>query len=73
MNRRSALDTAEAGRLVHRICSAWDYGVHPGSRKRSRLERWKDIFDRYPVLTSPAYHAFRGWFRWEPMTYPANE
>ena len=32
----------------------------------------QEVFDRFPVLTSPAYHAFRAWFRWEPMAFPAN-
>ena len=54
---------------VHRICSAWDYGVHPDPETFTLLARWKDVFDRYPILTSPAYHAFRAWFQWEP--YPA--
>ena len=69
----SVLDTAEAkADYVHRICSAWDYGVLPEAETFALFERWKDIFDRYPVLTSPAYHGFRAWFRWERMAYPAN-
>ncbi len=57
---------------VHRICSAWDYGVHPDPETFALFSGWKDIFDRYPVLTSPAYHAFRAWFRWESMAFPAG-
>lgn len=67
----SRLDSAEAkADYVHRICSAWDYGVHPESETFQVLSGWKDVFDRYPVLTSPAYHAFRAWFRWEALPRP---
>ena len=57
---------------VHRICSAWDYGVHPEPETFELFERWKEVFDRFPVLTSPAYHAFRSWFGWPPVAVPAN-
>jgi len=67
------LETMEAkADYVHRICSAWDYGVHPEPEAFTLLARWKNVFDHYPVLTSPAYHAFRAWFRWEPLSFPAN-
>ena len=32
------------------------------------LRDWKDIFDRFPILDSPAYHAIRAYFRWERFT-----
>ncbi len=67
------LETAEdKADYVHRICTAWDYGVHPEPETFTLLAGWKDVFDRYPVLTSPAYHAFRAWFRWESFPFPAN-
>ena len=44
---------------MHRICAAWDYGVHPDPETFTLFARWKEVFDRFPVLTSPAYHAFR--------------
>ncbi|MGH7566229.1 MAG: hypothetical protein ACREK2_05315 [Gemmatimonadota bacterium] len=59
------LDTpSDKADYVHRICSAWDYGIVP-DRETFRLFRgWRDIFDRYPLAISPAYHAFRSWFGW---------
>lgn len=69
----TVLETAEAkADYVHRICSAWDHGVHPEPEVFQLLARWKAIFDDYPVATSPAYHAFRTWFRWEPVAFPAR-
>ena len=69
----AVLETVEAkADYVHRICTAWDYGVHPEPETFTLFARWKDVFDRFPVLTSPAYHAFRAWFRWEPLAFPAN-
>lgn len=66
-----ALETAEEkADHVHRVCSAWDHGVHPEPEVFRLLARWKDVFDRYPVAASPAYHAFRAWFRWEPVPFP---
>jgi hypothetical protein len=49
---------------VHRICAAWDHHVHPEPQTFELFSTWRDVFDRYPVLTSPAYHAFRAWFGW---------
>ena len=67
----AVLDTVEAkADYVHRICSAWDYGVHPEPETFTLLARWKDTFDRHPIPTSPAYHAFRAWFGWEPSPVP---
>jgi len=55
---------------VHRVCSAWDYGVQPEAETFALLSRWEDVFDRFPVLTSPAYHAMRAWFGWAPVPIP---
>ena len=57
---------------VHRICSAWDFGIHPDLETFALFSGWKEIFDRFPILTSPAYHAMRSWFGWEGMEYPAG-
>ncbi len=57
---------------LHRICSAWDHGVLPDQETFGLLSGWKEVFDRYPVLASPAYHAFRAWFHWEPLPFPGG-
>ncbi len=53
---------------VHRICAAWDFHVHPDPETFELFSRWKDVFDRFAIRTSPAYHAFRARFGWEPMS-----
>ena len=69
----AVLETVEAkADYVQRICAAWDYGVLPEPETFRLFARWKDVFDRHPLVTSPAYHAFRLWFGWEPMAYPGN-
>jgi hypothetical protein len=68
-----SLDSAEArADYVHRVCAAWEYGVHPDAETFAVFSRWKDIFDRFPIVTSPAYHAMRAWFGWEPTPVPAG-
>jgi hypothetical protein len=32
------------------------------------LRDWKDVFDRFPILDSPACHAIRAYFRLERFT-----
>lgn len=55
---------------LHRICTAWDFGIMPDRETFDLFASWKDIFDRFPVITSPAYHAFRAGFRWDPLPWP---
>jgi hypothetical protein len=62
----------ERADYVHRICAAWDYGIHPDPQTFNLFSAWKDIFDRFPIATSPAYHAMRAWFGWSAVPYPKN-
>src|SRR5947209_8076673 len=62
----------EKADYIHRICSAWDFGIDPDPETFDLFSGWKDVFDRFPVLTSPAYHAMRMWFGWEPLPYPTG-
>lgn len=65
------LDTIEdKADYVHRICAAWDFHIHPEPETFELFSGWKEVFDRFPIPTSPAYHAFRAWFKWEPVPYP---
>src|SRR5512147_160867 len=67
----TTLDTPEdRADYVHRICSAWDFYVHPEPETFELFAGWKDVFDRFPLLASPAYAAFRAWFGWEPFPVP---
>ncbi len=57
---------------VHRICAAWDFQIHPEPETFGLFSGWRDVFDRFPVPTSPAYHAFRSWFRWNAIPMPTD-
>jgi hypothetical protein len=49
---------------LHRVCAAWDFHILPEPETFDLLRAWRDVFDRYPIPTSPAYHAFRAHFGW---------
>ena len=55
---------------IHRICTAWDYGIHPEPETFELFSGWRDVFDQFPVSTSPAYHAMRAWFGWSAVPWP---
>ena len=55
---------------VHRICAAWDFHIHPEPETFELFSQWRDVFDRFPIPTSPGYHAFRAWFGWPPVPVP---
>ena len=55
---------------LHRICTSWDFGIHPEQFTFDLFATWRDIFDEFPVVTSPGYHAFRLLFCWAPVKIP---
>ena len=57
---------------VHRVCTAWDFGIMPDRATFDLFAAWKAVFDRFPVSTSPAYHALRAGFGWEPVPWPSG-
>jgi len=57
-------DDFDRADYIHRICTAWDFGVPPEPYTVDLFRDWHDVFDRFPIVTSPAYHAFRAYFRW---------
>jgi hypothetical protein len=57
-------DDFDRADYIHRICTAWDFGVPPESQTVALFREWRGVFDRFPVDASPAYHAFRAHFRW---------
>ncbi len=60
-----SLDTPEdRADYVHRICAAWDFGIHPEPETFDLFRQWREVFDGFPIVTSPGYHAFRAWFGW---------
>lgn len=69
----SALETdLDKADYIHRVCKAWDYGVHPDLETFTLFAQWMDVFDRFPVPTSIGYHAFRAWFSWDPVLFPTT-
>src|SRR5579862_7082658 len=52
-----------------RVCAAWDFGTPPEPRTFALFSMWRDVFDRYPIV-SPAYAAFRTWFGWPMVVAP---
>ena len=58
------LDRAD---YVHRICANWDYGILPESDTIAQFAEWREVFDRFPLGHSAAYHAFRFLYHWEPI------
>lgn len=58
---------ADKADYVHRVCTAWDFGVPPTPGTVVLLAGWKDVFDRFTVPHSPGFHALRDWYGWEPV------
>lgn len=62
------LPTAEAkADYLQRICGAFDFGVVPEGYTLELLSSWKEVFDRFPLKSSPAYHALRAFYGWEAV------
>ena len=54
----------EKADYLHRIVSAFDFGLPPDAATLRLLTGWKDVFDRFPLPSSPGYHALRAYFSW---------
>jgi hypothetical protein len=60
-----ALDTAEErADYLQRICGAFDHGIPPEEKTLRLLATWRTVFDLFPLVSSPAYHALRAYFGW---------
>jgi hypothetical protein len=49
---------------LQRICAAFDFGVFPEREDWCRFAGWREVFDRFPLPHSPAYHTFRARYGW---------
>lgn len=58
------VDRAE---YVERICGAWDFDIFPERATFELFRNWRDVFERFPLRHSPAYHTFRECFGWPPV------
>lgn len=62
------LETKEPGSDSRRRAGGqWDYGIVPEPDTFQLLAQWQEVFDRFPLPHSAAYHTFRFWFGWEPV------
>ncbi len=52
---------------LHRVVTAFDFGIVPEKATIELLFEWRSIFDRFPVKQSPGYHTLRASFGWEPV------
>ena len=57
----------EKADYVHRICGAFDHGIVPEKSTLELRSVWKEVFDRFPLRSSPAYHALRAFHGWNPL------
>lgn len=55
---------------LHRICNAWDFHIFPEPETFALFKTWREIFDRFPVITSVGYHTFREIFGWSRLENP---
>ena len=56
-----ATDSRKADYL-HRVVAAFDHGIVPDPSTLELLSQWEGLFDRFPLPSSPAYHALRSLF-----------
>jgi len=61
-----ASDTQKVDYL-HRVVAAFDHGIVPDRPTLELLSQWEDLFDQFPLPSSPAYHALRSLFCWQAV------
>ncbi len=65
-------DDLDRADYLHRICAAFDFGVAPEAETVALFRAWRDIFDTFPILDSPGYHAFRAHFGWPRLAVESH-
>ncbi|MBM3881943.1 MAG: hypothetical protein FJ387_19845 [Verrucomicrobia bacterium] len=55
----------EKADYLQRVCGAFDHGLPPTADTLRELRQWKDVFDRFALPGSAAYHALRSLYGWE--------
>jgi len=60
-------DDFDRADYVQRICAAGDFGVAPDRATVEMMRDWRGVFDAFPLLGSPTYHALRDYYRWPAM------
>lgn len=49
---------------MHRVISAFDFGLPPDAATLRLLSGWREVFDAFALPASPGYHALRTYFGW---------
>ncbi|MBI2925255.1 MAG: hypothetical protein HYY24_06070 [Verrucomicrobia bacterium] len=62
-------DESVAADYLVRVCGAYDFGMAPRPEVVATLREMRDIFDKYPLLDSMAYHALRRRFGWPELPH----
>jgi hypothetical protein len=57
-------DDVERAEYVERVCGAWDFGIPPEPPTFALFSEWRNVFDEYPLIHLPGYHAFRTLYGW---------
>lgn len=52
---------------LHRVLSAFDFGLPPEAATLRLLAGWREVFDTFVLPGSPGYHALRSYFGWVPV------
>lgn len=50
---------------VHRVCTAWDWGIPPRPETLALLSQWRHIFEKFPVPDSPSFMALKAAYGWD--------
>ena len=58
---------------VLRVCGAWDFDIYPEPETFATLREWREVFDRFPLAHSPAFHEFRRRFGWPAVPVVGGE
>lgn len=55
---------SEKADYLHRVLSAFDFGLPPDVDTLRLLSGWREVFDAFVLPGSPGYHALRSYFGW---------
>ncbi len=62
-------DERIAADFLVRVCGAYDFGIPPRPEVIATLREMREVFDRFPLTDSMAYHALRRWFGWPELPH----
>jgi len=66
-DRHAPLSDREKAEHIHRVCTAWDFGLPPEWETLRTLSAWATVLDQFPLPCSLAYHTLRFLFHLPPV------